>query len=108
MFAILYEYKYNPDRLGDFLAAYKPDGEWAKLFADKPGFIETHLVRIVGSGTYITVDMWESEAAYESFLATHAEEYLALDLACADLREEVGEGKRYEVTHKNAPSQHGR
>jgi heme-degrading monooxygenase HmoA len=61
-----------------FVAAYKSDGDWARLFATAPGFIRTELWRD-GDGIYLTADYWESVTAFEAFQASLGEEYRQLD-----------------------------
>ena len=61
-----------------FVAAYKSDGDWARLFATAPGFIRTELWREAG-GSYVTADHWESAAAFERFQSESGEAYRQLD-----------------------------
>ena len=61
-----------------FVAAYKSDGDWARLFATAPGFIRTELWR-EADGTYLTADHWESAAAFENFQAGSGDAYRQLD-----------------------------
>jgi len=61
-----------------FVAAYKSDGEWARLFAAAAGFIRTDLWR-EADGTYLTADLWESAAAFERFQAESGDAYRQLD-----------------------------
>ena len=61
-----------------FVAAYKSDGDWARLFAAAPGFMRTELWR-EADGTYLTADHWESAAAFERFQADVGEAYRQLD-----------------------------
>jgi heme-degrading monooxygenase HmoA len=61
-----------------FLAAYRSNGDWAKLFATAPGFIRTELW-LDGDGIYLTADHWESVTAFEAFQAGLGEEYRRLD-----------------------------
>ena len=61
-----------------FIAAYRSDGDWAKLFATAPGFVRTELWRD-GDGIYLTADHWESVTAFEAFQATLGDEYRRLD-----------------------------
>jgi len=69
-----------------FLAAYKSDGDWARLFVSAPGFIRTELWRDA-SGAYLTADHWESLDSFEHFQANQGEEYRRLD---ADLEGVAG------------------
>lgn len=61
-----------------FVAAYKSDGDWARLFASAPGFIRTELWRS-GDGLYMTADYWRSAADFEEFQASLGETYRQLD-----------------------------
>jgi heme-degrading monooxygenase HmoA len=58
------------------------------LFGEAPGYLGTDLLRALdGSGRYLTVDRWQSRAAYEEFGTCHASAYQALDQACEALTE---------------------
>lgn len=61
-----------------FIAAYRSDGDWARLFGTVPGFVRTELWRD-GDGVYMTADHWESIGAFEAFQATLGDEYRRLD-----------------------------
>ena len=61
-----------------FIAAYKSDGDWARLFASAPGYIRTELWRDE-SGAYLTADHGQSLDAFEQFQASHGEAYRRLD-----------------------------
>lgn len=61
-----------------FIAAYKADGDWARLFASAPGFIRTELWR-AGDGSYLTADHWKSREDFERFQANLGDEYRRLD-----------------------------
>lgn len=61
-----------------FVAVYKGDGDWAKLFATAPGYIRTYLWRD-GQGAYLTADYWRSLADFEQFQANQGEDYRQLD-----------------------------
>jgi len=74
----LWKFEVAPEQEDRFCAAYRSDGDWAKLFATAPGFIRTDLWRD-GDGIYLTADHWESVTAFEQFQATQGEEYRRLD-----------------------------
>ena len=61
-----------------FVAAYKSDGDWARLFASAPGFVRTELWRS-SDGAYLTADHWRSVEDFERFQANQGEEYRRLD-----------------------------
>jgi heme-degrading monooxygenase HmoA len=74
----LWRFEVPTDTEALFVAAYKSDGEWARLFATAPGFIRTDLWR-EADGTYVTADHWESATAFERFQAASGEAYRQLD-----------------------------
>lgn len=74
----LWRFEVPAGREARFVAAYRSEGDWAKLFATAPGFIRTELWRD-GDGIYLTADHWESFEAFERFQATRGEEYRRLD-----------------------------
>ena len=74
----LWQFEVVPEHEERFVAAYRPDGDWAKLFAAAPGFVRTDLWRN-GAGVYVTADYWGSLAAFEAFQASLGEEYRRLD-----------------------------
>jgi hypothetical protein len=41
MYVILWEFVVPPEKVGAFVAAYKTDGAWAKLFAQAEGYLGT-------------------------------------------------------------------
>ncbi len=71
--------------LESFERAYGPEGAWAELFRRCEGYWGTDLLRESDGKRYLTVDRWESRAAYERARASLAEEYAALDAGCAAL-----------------------
>ena len=84
-FAYVWQYTVKPERLAEYLAAYRPDGAWAELFARDAGYLRTELFRDVdGADRYVTVDYWTSRAARDAFRERFAEEFSALDSACED------------------------
>jgi len=85
-FICIWEYRVRPDRLDEYERAYGPEGEWATLFRRAPGFVRTELHRDRDDPLrFITIDCWETQAAWERFRADDAAEYEALDARCAAL-----------------------
>lgn len=74
----LWRFEVPEEQEAEFVAAYRSDGDWAKLFGTAPGFIRTELWRD-GDGIYLTIDHWESVTAFEAFQASLGEEYRQLD-----------------------------
>jgi heme-degrading monooxygenase HmoA len=65
----------------DFAAAYSGDGIWAKLFEQAQGFVSTSLLAPEEpGGPWLTVDRWQSRAAFDRFQQVHGEAYRALDV----------------------------
>ena len=61
-----------------FTAAYGPDGDWARLFAEARGFDRVELWR-GEDGSFMTADHWTSRADFDRFQAGLGERYHALD-----------------------------
>lgn len=74
----LWRFEVSEETEERFVAAYRSDGDWARLFATALGFVRTELWRD-GDGIYLTADYWESVTAFEAFQATQGEEYRRLD-----------------------------
>ena len=83
MFVRVWEYEVPLDRTAAFTTAYAPDGPWGELFRRAGGFLGTELYRDSGRpGRYLTIDRWQSEAAFVSAKAALADDYAALDRCC--------------------------
>jgi len=88
LFVTLWEFEVKSGSEELFERTYGPDGEWAQLFRRDARYRGSRLLRDVGAaGVYVTMDSWESQAAYEEFRETHATEYAELDEKCAVLME---------------------
>lgn len=74
----LWKFEVSEEAEERFVAAYRSDGDWARLFALAPGFIRTELWRD-GDGIYLTADYWESAQAFARFQAALGKEYRRLD-----------------------------
>lgn len=80
----LWRFEVPAEQEDRFIAAYRSDGDWAKLFMLARGFIRTELWRD-GDGIYVTADHWESVTAFEAFQASLGEEYRRLDAKLEDI-----------------------
>ncbi len=61
-------------------------GSWVRLFRQAPGYLETLLLRDSSDrGRFVTVDRWESEAAYREFRREFGQQYAELDRLCGTL-----------------------
>jgi len=82
MFVALWEYEVKPGSEERFENVYGPDGDWVRLFRSDTHYYQTRLVSdSLRRGVYLTMDFWESQEAYEQFLAGHRAEYEAIDAA---------------------------
>jgi len=86
VFQILWQFDTTDEQAAAFEAAYGSDGPWAAFFRPAPGFLGTELFRRSASPPcFLTLDRWETRAAYEAFRRERAAEYSALDSACEGL-----------------------
>ena len=82
-FAYIWQYKIKPTNRSDFLAAYQPNGEWARLFSRDPSYIETVLLRDdEDENRYVTIDYWRCKADRDSFRKRFSIEFEDLDDKC--------------------------
>ena len=81
MYLRVWEYEVPADHVDAFLAAYGPDGDWARFFRGGPGYLGTGLFRDTeGGGHFLTVDRWVDQATWFRFLDGSRQAYEALDL----------------------------
>jgi len=87
-YLIIWEFRVRLRMKKRFEAAYGPEGEWARFFGQEKQYLGTELIRdLKRSRTYLTLDFWTSQKAYEKFRKRHAAEYKAIDLKCKALTE---------------------
>ena len=80
MYAVVWEYEVRPEHAAAFEALYGADGDWARLFRQADGCVETRLYRDTARPMlYLTIDRWLSRAAYEAFARAAGPAYAALD-----------------------------
>ena len=85
-FTYVWEFRVPPEKAGEFERHYGSAGTWVQLFSRAAGYRQTLLLKDrQDAGRYLTVDRWDSEAAYRAFQAAHAREYADLDRQCASL-----------------------
>jgi heme-degrading monooxygenase HmoA len=85
-FTIVWRFTIHPESKVRFESIYGPNGAWAVLFARSAGYRGTELLReTTDPDSYLTIDRWESAAAFEEFRRQFAAEYEALDRDCEDL-----------------------
>jgi hypothetical protein len=82
-FVYVWQYRIDPIRREEFLAAYAPGGDWGRLFSPDPAYLGTRLLRDADDDCrYLTIDYWKSRADRDAFRARHASEFDALDRRC--------------------------
>ncbi len=98
MHVIVWRFRANPERRDDFVAAYGPDGDWARLFRRGTGYIGTELLADrTDPHTFLCIDRWRSEADFATFKQTHGDAYRALDQRCEALTVEETHVGNYKV-----------
>jgi hypothetical protein len=79
-YIVVWEFQVKSECQAEFVAAYGPDGEWARLFRRSPEFLGIELVGSVGnSERFFTLDQWSSASGLDQFLAANATAYDVLD-----------------------------
>jgi heme-degrading monooxygenase HmoA len=86
VYRIVWMYDVKPETAVIFERVYGAEGDWVRLFRTARGYLGTELFRSVATpGRYVTVDDWESLAAYDIFRARAGAAYAELDARCDDL-----------------------
>jgi hypothetical protein len=79
-----------------FARVYGSDGDWTRLFGQDESYIRTELIHdSKGERTYLTLDFWTSQKAYNSFRRKHLAKYQALDQKCGEMTESEREIGRF-------------
>jgi heme-degrading monooxygenase HmoA len=85
-YVYVWEFRVRPEKAAIFEQTYGPNGDWAALFRRAAGYVGTLLLKDRAvANRYLTVDRWQSEAAYNQFRERFAAEYRALDERCEAL-----------------------
>jgi len=102
-FLIVWQFRVRPPMKRSFLHAYGNAGEWVRFFSQDRHYIGTELTHDLKTpGTYLTLDFWTSERAYENFKRRNAAGYETIDAKCEALTESEREIGRYlRVRQKN-------
>jgi heme-degrading monooxygenase HmoA len=80
VYEIFWEYEVHPEQAAAFEGLYGADGEWASLFRQADGYVETLLFRDTDRpARYLTIDRWRSRATFDAFVAAAGPAYAALD-----------------------------
>ncbi len=82
-FVYIWQYTIDPSRREAFLAAYNPNGEWARLFSRDPSYITTALLHDVDDANrFLTIDYWKSKSDRDAFRQRYSVEFADLDKRC--------------------------
>jgi heme-degrading monooxygenase HmoA len=104
-FIIVWEFRVRSRKRREFEQAYGTKGVWARFFRSGKGYIQTELIRSIGTpGRYLTLDLWTSSQAYQRFKKENRVEYRVLDKRCESLTEretEVGGFKSIGAVQRN-------
>lgn len=88
MFLIVWEYQVKSGHEEEFEDAYGPNGLWVQLFRKSDGYHSTELLHdSKNRNRYLTIDRWDSEKSYQSFLRDYKAEYDGIDKQCNELTE---------------------
>ena len=80
VFVRVWEYQVSDDRVAAFTTAYAADGAWGELFGRAAGFLGTELYRdAVRADRFLTIDRWQNEEDWQSFLHAFGAAYESLD-----------------------------
>lgn len=83
-FAYVWQYRIDPSKRNEFLAAYDPRGLWVQLFSRDRNYFGTALLHDANDDDrYLTIDYWSSQDARDAFREAHAEDFATLDQRCA-------------------------
>lgn len=86
LFAYIWSYEIEPTCRQAFLEAYKPGGEWTRLFSRDPSYVRTALFHDVeDENRFVTIDYWKSKADRDSFQERYSAEFDSLDKRCEAL-----------------------
>jgi hypothetical protein len=79
-YIVVWEFQVKEECQAEFVAAYGPDGDWARLFRRSPEFVGVELVGSVDNpARFFTLDHWSSASGLDAFLAANATAYDVLD-----------------------------
>ena len=88
-YVVIWEFRPRKGAETRFEEAYGPKGVWARFFARGEGFVATELNRdLKDAGRYVTLDLWVSKDAYDTFRAAHEAKYQTIDQQCESLTAE--------------------
>lgn len=94
-FLVIWQFQLREGMEKRFEKIYGPHGDWVRLFAQDNAYVRTELVRESDSASYLTLDFWTSEKAYDAFRKRQRTEYRSIDLKCEGMTESEREIGRF-------------
>lgn len=86
VYVSIWEYRVRPEASAEFVRHYSSGGTWARLFGQAAGYRQTRLLSDPSDPErYVTIDEWDSAAAYREFRARWQAEFSELDRRCEAL-----------------------
>jgi heme-degrading monooxygenase HmoA len=86
MFVRIWEYTVPRDSVEVFTRVYGPSGDWVQLFSRATGYVGTELCRSADRpDQFVTVDRWNSDANWTTFLDQWGAQYQTLDASLEGL-----------------------
>ena len=85
-YTCIWEFVVKPEHEARFIEHYGPEGSWARLFRQAPGFVGTLLLRDQAAPLrFVTIDRWQNARAFETFRERYAQQYELIDSQCREL-----------------------
>jgi heme-degrading monooxygenase HmoA len=85
-YLIMWEFQVREGMEKHFERVYGCEGDWARLFVQDESYIRTELIHHFNNArSYVTLDFWTSQEAYDKFRKERLADYKALDESCEDL-----------------------
>ncbi len=94
-FLIIWQFQVREGMEKRFEKIYGPHGDWVQFFVQANAYVTTELVHRPNSRSYLTLDFWASETAYDAFRKQHRTEYTTIDLKCEGMTENEREIGRF-------------
>ena len=82
MYLIIWRYQIHIQHRHAFETAYRPDGDWPRLFNNFDGYIRTELLHDTSVDEYLTIDYWRDADSYARFRSADRRAYEELDVKC--------------------------
>jgi len=80
---VVWEFRVKKGKQRKFVQHYSSNGEWAKLFRRRAGYVETILWRDRAERErYLLTDIWRSFDSYQEFKKRFRSEYEEMDRKC--------------------------